>query len=269
MAITTIISAMPPSPDKNSDSPELFSTKATNSLQAQASRVTQENAWAAEANALQVDVNAKQVTASDAATSATASATSATASKDAAATSATNAASSASSASTSATTATTQAGIATTKAAEAAASAASINPATLVSLSDESYYQKDNILGTVSQTAGVPTGAIIESGSNANGEYVKYANGSMLVYGIYTGDATLTQIGATPFYIKNVSVTSPATFINTPNLLGASGNNTSGHGWGGKSNIDSTTTTITFLLWSSNAGGTVSAITWSAIGRWF
>jgi len=132
MAITTIIAPMPDSPNKNSDSPELFSTKATNSLQAQANRVTQENTWAAEANALQVDVNAKQVTASNAATSATASATSATASKNAAATSATNAASSASSASTSTTTATTQAGIATTKATEAAASAASVDDTNLV-----------------------------------------------------------------------------------------------------------------------------------------
>lgn len=31
------------------------------------------------------------------------------------------------------------------------------------------------IAGTVSQSGGVPTGAIIERGSNANGEYVRYA----------------------------------------------------------------------------------------------
>lgn len=38
-------------------------------------------------------------------------------------------------------------------------------------------YSKDNILDTVSQTAGVPTGGVIESGSNANGEYVRFADG--------------------------------------------------------------------------------------------
>ena len=35
-------------------------------------------------------------------------------------------------------------------------------------------------VGTVSQSGGVPTGAIIERGSNANGEYVKFADGTMI-----------------------------------------------------------------------------------------
>ena len=41
------------------------------------------------------------------------------------------------------------------------------------------YYRTTNILGTVSQSTGVPTGAIIERGSNANGEYVKFADGTL------------------------------------------------------------------------------------------
>lgn len=36
------------------------------------------------------------------------------------------------------------------------------------------------VLGTVAQTAGTPTGTIFESGSNANGTYVKYADGTMI-----------------------------------------------------------------------------------------
>ncbi|MHA6641828.1 hypothetical protein ACX3P1_03980, partial [Mesorhizobium sp. A623] len=44
----------------------------------------------------------------------------------------------------------------------------------------DSAYQKSNILGTVSQLAGVPTGAIIERGSNANGQYVRYADGTQI-----------------------------------------------------------------------------------------
>ncbi|UQI38798.1 hypothetical protein [Vreelandella venusta] len=42
-----------------------------------------------------------------------------------------------------------------------------------------SIYHDKNILGPVSQAAGVPTGAIIERGSNANGEYVKFADGTL------------------------------------------------------------------------------------------
>lgn len=41
-------------------------------------------------------------------------------------------------------------------------------------------YGKDSVLGTVSQSGGVPTGAIIERGSNANGEYVRFADGTQI-----------------------------------------------------------------------------------------
>ena len=41
-------------------------------------------------------------------------------------------------------------------------------------------YNQANILGTVSQSSGVPTGAIIERGSNTNGEYVKFADGTLI-----------------------------------------------------------------------------------------
>jgi hypothetical protein len=58
-------------------------------------------------------------------------------------------------------------------------------------------YGQGNILGTVSQSGGVPTGAIIERGSNANGEFVKYADGTQTVrqpfsfnFGASRGDRT-------------------------------------------------------------------------------
>jgi hypothetical protein len=41
-------------------------------------------------------------------------------------------------------------------------------------------YSRDSILGTVSQAAGVPTGAIIQRGSNANGEFVRFADGTQI-----------------------------------------------------------------------------------------
>lgn len=39
-----------------------------------------------------------------------------------------------------------------------------------------------NILGTVSQSGGVPTGAIIQSGRNANGGFIRYADGTQICY---------------------------------------------------------------------------------------
>ena len=50
--------------------------------------------------------------------------------------------------------------------------------ATGLKISGFQAYSRENILGTVSQAAGVPTGEIIERGSNANGEYVRFADGT-------------------------------------------------------------------------------------------
>ena len=59
-------------------------------------------------------------------------------------------------------------------------------------------YHTGNLLGTVSQSGGVPTGSIIERGSNANGEYVRFADG--------------TQICTNS---NNAIATNPATFTGT------------------------------------------------------
>lgn len=44
-------------------------------------------------------------------------------------------------------------------------------------LTADKAFRRGNILGTVSQAGGVPTGAIIEIGSNANGWYWRFAGG--------------------------------------------------------------------------------------------
>jgi hypothetical protein len=41
-------------------------------------------------------------------------------------------------------------------------------------------FHTGRILGTVSQSSGVPTGALIESGNNANGFYTRFANGLLI-----------------------------------------------------------------------------------------
>lgn len=50
-------------------------------------------------------------------------------------------------------------------------------PATLT---PDKAFRRGNILGTVSQAGGIPTGAIIERGSNANGEYIRWADGTQI-----------------------------------------------------------------------------------------
>jgi len=41
-------------------------------------------------------------------------------------------------------------------------------------------FTNESIVGTVSQSGGTPTGAVIERGSNANGEYVRFADGTQI-----------------------------------------------------------------------------------------
>ncbi len=41
-------------------------------------------------------------------------------------------------------------------------------------------FHQGNTVGTVSQSSGVPTGAIVERGSSVSGEYTKYADGTMI-----------------------------------------------------------------------------------------
>ncbi|MEF2104659.1 hypothetical protein V3396_31805, partial [Pseudomonas aeruginosa] len=43
-------------------------------------------------------------------------------------------------------------------------------------------YSRDSILGAVSQASGIPSGAIIERGANANGDYVRYADGTQMCW---------------------------------------------------------------------------------------
>jgi hypothetical protein len=52
-------------------------------------------------------------------------------------------------------------------------------------------YGPGTLLGVVSETGGNPTGAVIERGSNANGDYVRFADGTQ----ICTFEATMTQDG--------------------------------------------------------------------------
>ncbi|MBA84751.1 MAG: hypothetical protein CML69_08445 [Rhodobacteraceae bacterium] len=77
-----------------------------------------------------------------------------------------------------------------------------------------------NLLGSVSQTGGQPTGAVIESGSNANGSYIRLADGTQicLVQDFDAGSATFAGAGQfTDLYRTDTfSVTWPSAFSQVP-----------------------------------------------------
>ncbi|MCL3883981.1 DUF2793 domain-containing protein [Marivita sp. GX14005] len=99
------------------------------------------------------------------------------------------------------------------------------DPAKLMRAGDG--YLKGTLLGPVSQDAGgMPTGAVIERGSNANGDYVRFADGTQICTspGIATG-AIDTPAGAL-FQSGHLAWTFPAGFApgRPPILTGESGN---------------------------------------------
>lgn len=78
-----------------------------------------------------------------------------------------------------------------------------------------------DIVGTVSQSGGNPTGAIIERGSNANGDYTKYADGTMICRGVTTQQACATALsgGSGLYYNSSVCLgTYAAPFSSLPRV---------------------------------------------------
>ena len=71
------------------------------------------------------------------------------------------------------------------------------------------------IVGTVSQSGGIPTGALIEQGSNANGDYVRFADGTQLCW--HRSDIASRAAGSAVF----VDWTFPAAFASgvLPHLM--------------------------------------------------
>ncbi len=66
-----------------------------------------------------------------------------------------------------------------------------------VTLDGSQVYAHETILGAVSQSGGVPTGAIIQRGSNANGSFARFADGTQICW---HGFSSSTSAGVTWTY---------------------------------------------------------------------
>jgi len=75
-----------------------------------------------------------------------------------------------------------------------------------------------DVLGTVSQSGGDPTGAIIERGSNANGEYVRFADGTQICTANVTASLTSTVAFQGGFRSSGQTADFPAAFISVPTV---------------------------------------------------
>ncbi|MDR8383961.1 phage tail protein [Pseudomonas sp. JL2] len=130
-------------------------------------------------------------------------------------------------------------------------------------------YTANDVVGTVSQAGGVPTGAIVESGSNANGYYVKFADGTMICArtdAYPTLDVNITS--GTMFRSAAISpVAWAVSFISTPRVM-VSSSSSSGVGWiskGGSATASSTPLVYEIELVSATRS---VSIEYFGFGRW-
>jgi hypothetical protein len=116
-------------------------------------------------------------------------------------------------------------------------------------------FNAGNILGAVSQSGGVPTGRVIERGSNANGEYVRFADGTQICTFSVTSSA-----------VANTAWTFPASFITGP-----AGISITPAGTGSRSGalFAVSGTSLEFNLYDPSSVRSANFCRLMAVGRWF
>lgn len=137
--------------------------------------------------------------------------------------------------------------------------------ATRPALGAGSLYARDSILGVVSQAAGVPTGAIIERGSNANGQYTKYADGTLICVGDFPSSGSASA--NSNFFLD---WTYPHSFSVRPVVVGVPQPNSSPDIYGYLWDSDGAGGLIkTTLVFKNGSTAQAFSIRVMAIGRWY
>lgn len=127
-------------------------------------------------------------------------------------------------------------------------------------------YTGYSAVGPVSVASGVNNGAIIESGSNASGNFVKFADGTMIAWADRTGALGMSNYtGVSGLHSGEFIWAYPVAFAYPPRVFG-SGADQSRVGWASSYNVDGNRAYMVYF----SASATVSALfaQMVAIGRW-
>lgn len=120
---------------------------------------------------------------------------------------------------------------------------------------------KADIIGTVAQSGGTPTGAIIERGTNANGDYVKFADGTLVCHST-TIAITLSSASGSATW------TFPAAFAFTPNCYVNIADASAVNEFSGNNRMRNVTTSSAMISINSSVQQAYY-VRASAFGRWF
>lgn len=111
---------------------------------------------------------------------------------------------------------------------------------------------------------------IVESGSNANGHYLKFADGTLIQYGkvfINSGSTSKASGGITFYSNDSVSVTFPISFTGTTDDIYCY-TNVWGFSYFYYAHMCATSTTKADIRYGSTLSNSERAVQWIAIGRW-
>ncbi len=132
-----------------------------------------------------------------------------------------------------------------------------------------------NMVGTVSQSGGVPTGAIIQRGSNTNGEFVRFADGTQIctrrgTVGGLSGQSIVNINATGGFRSPQNTVPFAISFSAAPVTSCAIVNNSDGINIRCFSNSVNNAQLVLFTTQTS-LGAPDTELTWelTAVGRWY
>lgn len=123
------------------------------------------------------------------------------------------------------------------------------------------------IVGAVSQSGGLPTGAVIERGSNANGDYIKFADGTLICLHdmFYTSDTS--ALGSALFGSASFQWNFPATLLSIDNSIMTAADAGSVSTWLPARVQTTTYGQFRMISVSSATGERLAKL--MAVGRWF
>lgn len=129
-------------------------------------------------------------------------------------------------------------------------------------------YRKGTILGAVSQVAGVPTGAIIETVTNANGTAIKFANGTLICTHQQSTSAGIVVFDGVIYRTVTNTWTFPVAFVANPNFFPTPISNGT-FIWGALGGAGITTAAVSFAAFSTASSAAIPVMSLTAIGRWY
>jgi len=123
------------------------------------------------------------------------------------------------------------------------------------------------ILDTVTESAGVPTGGIIERGSDSNGNYVRFADGSLFCTQTVTASSlAIATAHMGGFRSAAQTWTFPSEFIAAPNVFVTSQAGTAFGAYTGAPSTTAVSWVVTSISSQTASDRTVCLI---AVGAWF